>query len=84
MGDKAMSMAERDGVIWLDVELVPWLEATVHVLTHTLHYGRGVFEGVRGYETSRGPDTFKYAHAIVQCMGQHVHCCLTPRHQLSV
>jgi len=41
-----MSMADRDGVIWLDGELVPWREAKVHVLTHTLHYGTGVFEGV--------------------------------------
>ena len=44
----AMSMADRDGVIWLDGEMVPWRDAKVHVLTHTLHYGMGVFEGVRG------------------------------------
>lgn len=54
-----MSMADRDGVIWLDGELVPWREATVHVLTHTLHYGMGVFEGVRAYETPKGPAIFK-------------------------
>ena len=47
-----MSMADRDGVIWLDGELVPWREAKVHVLTHTFHYGLGVFEGVRAYETA--------------------------------
>lgn len=46
-----MSMADRDGVIWFDGKLVPWREATVHVLTHTLHYGMGVFEGVRAYKT---------------------------------
>lgn len=46
-----MSMADRDGVIWLDGKLVPWREAKVHVLTHTLHYGMGVFEGVRAYNT---------------------------------
>ena len=46
-----MSMADRDGVIWLDGEMVPWREAKVHVLTHTLHYGLGVFEGVRAYHT---------------------------------
>lgn len=46
-----MSMADRDGHIWLDGEMVPWREARVHVLTHTLHYGLGVFEGVRAYET---------------------------------
>ncbi|MCR8922108.1 branched-chain amino acid transaminase [Dasania sp. GY-MA-18] len=46
-----MSMADRDGLIWLDGEMVPWREAKVHVLTHTLHYGMGVFEGVRAYNT---------------------------------
>lgn len=46
-----MSMADRDGLIWFDGELVPWREAQVHVLTHTLHYGLGVFEGVRAYHT---------------------------------
>ena len=44
-----MTMADRDGFIWKDGKLVPWREATVHVLTHTLHYGMGVFEGVRAY-----------------------------------
>lgn len=47
-----MSMADRDGVIWFDGELVPWRDAKVHMLTHTFHYGMGVFEGVRAYETS--------------------------------
>ena len=46
-----MSFADRDGVIWLDGELIPWREAKVHVLTHTLHYGMGVFEGVRAYNS---------------------------------
>jgi len=46
-----MSMADREGVIWFDGELVPWKDAKVHVLTHTLHYGLGVFEGVRAYQT---------------------------------
>lgn len=46
-----MSFADRDGVIWFDGEMVPWREAKVHVLTHTLHYGMGVFEGVRAYKT---------------------------------
>ncbi len=54
-----MSMADRDGVIWLDGELVPWREAKVHVLTHTLHYGMGVFEGVRAYETDAGTAIFR-------------------------
>jgi branched-chain amino acid aminotransferase len=47
-----MSFADRDGVIWLDGELIPWRDAKVHVLTHTLHYGMGVFEGVRAYDSS--------------------------------
>jgi branched-chain amino acid aminotransferase len=46
-----MNLADRDGLIWLDGEMVPWREAKVHVLTHTLHYGLGVFEGVRAYRT---------------------------------
>jgi len=47
-----MNLADRDGLIWLDGEMVPWREAKVHVLTHTLHYGLGVFEGVRAYKTA--------------------------------
>ena len=54
-----MSMADRDGVIWFDGEFVPWREAKVHVLTHTLHYGMGVFEGVRAYQTDQGAAIFK-------------------------
>jgi len=54
-----MSMADRDGVIWLDGEMVPWREAKVHVLTHTLHYGMGVFEGVRAYATDKGAAIFR-------------------------
>ena len=53
------SLADRDGVIWFDGELVPWREAKVHVLTHTLHYGLGVFEGVRAYPTENGPVIFR-------------------------
>ncbi len=54
-----MSMDDRDGVIWLNGELVPWREARVHVLTHTLHYGMGVFEGVRAYQTDRGTAVYR-------------------------
>ncbi|MCB1691665.1 MAG: branched-chain amino acid transaminase [Pseudomonadales bacterium] len=54
-----MTLADRDGVIWFDGELVPWRDARVHVLTHTLHYGFGVFEGVRAYATDRGPLIFR-------------------------
>jgi len=54
-----MSMADRDGVIWYDGKMVPWRDANTHVLTHTLHYGLGVFEGVRAYETERGAAIFR-------------------------
>lgn len=54
-----MSMADRDGLIWFDGALVPWREATVHVLTHSLHYGVSVFEGVRAYKTDSGTAIFR-------------------------
>ncbi|WP_339080277.1 branched-chain-amino-acid transaminase [Pseudomonas sp. TMP9] len=54
-----MSMADRDGVIWYDGEMVEWRNATTHVLTHTLHYGMGVFEGVRAYNTPQGTAIFR-------------------------
>ncbi|MDQ6982932.1 MAG: branched-chain amino acid transaminase [Mariprofundus sp.] len=54
-----MNFADRDGVIWFDGEMVDWREAKVHVLTHTLHYGMGVFEGVRAYHTDDGTAIFR-------------------------
>ena len=54
-----MTMDDRDGVIWYDGELVPWREAKTHVLTHTLHYGLGVFEGVRAYRSEQGTAIFR-------------------------
>lgn len=53
------NFADRDGFIWQDGTLVPWRDAKVHVLTHSLHYGVGVFEGVRCYNTQRGPEVFR-------------------------
>jgi branched-chain amino acid aminotransferase len=50
---------DRDGFIWMDGSWVNWRDAKVHVLTHTLHYGMGIFEGVRAYETANGPAIFK-------------------------
>src|SRR3546814_4769193 len=50
---------EKTSKIWMDGTLVDWDEAKVHVLTHTLHYGSGVFEGIRAYPTSRGPAIFR-------------------------
>jgi len=52
------SIPEVDA-IWMDGELVPWAEAKVHVLTHALHYGSGVFEGIRAYKTPKGPAVFR-------------------------
>jgi branched-chain amino acid aminotransferase len=54
-----MSMSDRDGYIWYDGKLVPWRDATTHVLTHTLHYGMGVFEGLRAYQASKGTAIFR-------------------------
>jgi len=56
---KMMTMDDRDGKIWMDGQWVEWREAKVHVLTHTLHYGAGVFEGLRAYHTDKGAAIFK-------------------------
>jgi len=53
------TMADRDGVIWFDGKMVAWRDAKIHVLTHTLHYGMGVFEGLRAYKTQQGPAIFR-------------------------
>ena len=54
-----MNMDDCDGVIWFDGEFIPWKDAKVHVLTHTLHYGMGVFEGIRAYKSSDGTVIFR-------------------------
>ena len=54
-----MGMEDQDGVIWFDGKMVDWRDAKVHVLTHTLHYGMGVFEGIRAYETEQGAAIFR-------------------------
>jgi branched-chain amino acid aminotransferase len=54
-----MSMSDRDGWIWYDGKMVPWRDATTHVLTHSLHYGLSVFEGLRAYKTEAGPAIFR-------------------------
>ena len=53
------TMADRDGVIWFDGEMVEWRDAKIHVLTHTLHYGMGVFEGLRAYKAEQGTAIFR-------------------------
>ena len=55
----ALPMDDRDGKIWFNGQLIEWRDAKTHVLTHTLHYGMGVFEGVRAYETAEGPAIFR-------------------------
>jgi len=54
-----MSMSDRDGFIWFNGKLVDWRDANIHVLTHSLHYGMAVFEGVRAYKTDQGPAIFR-------------------------
>ena len=71
-----MGMEDRDGVIWFDGELVPWREAKVHVLTHSLHYGMGVFEGIRAYKTPRGTALFR--------LPEHVERMFTSAHILQM
>lgn len=59
MTDLVTNFADRDGYVWMDGQLVDWRSAHVHVLTHSLHYGVGVFEGVRAYATRNGPCVFR-------------------------
>ncbi len=59
MSTAPLSMADRDGKIWFDGQLVDWRDAKIHVLTHTLHYGCGAFEGVRAYNTVNGTAIFR-------------------------
>jgi branched-chain amino acid aminotransferase len=54
-----MSMADRDGLIWMDGQMIDWRDANIHVLTHSLHYGMSVFEGVRAYKTIDGTAIFR-------------------------
>tara|TARA_B100000953_G_C18013542_1_gene418703 strand:- start:617 stop:1540 length:924 start_codon:yes stop_codon:yes gene_type:complete len=54
-----VTLSDTDGFIWFDGEIIEWRQAKVHVLTHTLHYGLGVFEGVRAYLTPRGTSIFR-------------------------
>jgi len=59
MSSVALSMEDRDGKIWMDGQMVDWRDAKIHVLTHTLHYGCGAFEGVRAYNTAGGTAIFR-------------------------
>src|SRR5690606_38835553 len=59
LSESAMSMSDRDGLIWYDGKMVPWRDATTHVLTHSPHYGLSVFEGVRAYNADIGTAIFR-------------------------
>jgi len=67
-----MSMADRDGKIWKDGALIDWRDANIHVLTHSLHYGMAVFEGVRAYKTDQGT-------AISVCRNTLSACSIQPK-----
>ena len=74
-----MAMDDRDGVIWLDGEWLPWREAKTHVLTHTLHYGCGVFEGLRAYKTEKGAAIFRLReHTDRLFRSAHIMCMKIP------
>lgn len=62
-------MEDRDGFIWFDGEMVPWRDAKVHVLTHSLHYGMGVFEGMRAYKTAEGTAIFRLQEHVDRLFG---------------
>lgn len=62
-------MEDRDGFIWFDGEMVPWRDAKVHVLTHSLHYGMGVFEGMRAYKTAGGTAIFRLQEHVDRLFG---------------
>src|SRR4051794_34418202 len=72
-------MNDRDGFIWYDGRLVPWRDATTHVLTHSLHYGLSVFEGVRAYATAQGPAIFRLGEHTDRLFGSaHVYRMTIP------
>jgi branched-chain amino acid aminotransferase len=74
-----MSMADRDGFIWYDGKLVPWREANTHVLTHSLHYGLSVFEGLRAYKTVKGTAIFRLKeHTDRLCNSAHIYLMQIP------
>ena len=63
--------------VWMDGRLVPWAKAQVHVMSHSLHYGSGVFEGIRCYDTPKGPQIFRL-HDHVDRLHRSARCMLMP------
>ena len=82
-----MSFSDRDGTIWMDGEMVPWRDAKVHVLTHSLHYGLGVFEGVRAYQSEQGTAIFRLHDHTNRFFDQHTFsvwiCPMMPTHSMT-
>jgi branched-chain amino acid aminotransferase len=76
------SMSDRDGKIWMDGQMVDWRDAKIHVLTHTLHYGCGAFEGVRAYKTVKGTAIFRLRSTPSACSTAPRSCacpCRSPK-----
>ncbi len=65
---RMMDFSDHDGVIWYDGEWVQWRDATTHVLTHSLHYGMGIYEGIRAYTTEEGPALFRLSEHVDRFM----------------
>jgi branched-chain amino acid aminotransferase len=75
----ATSMSDRDGKIWFDGKLVPWRDANIHVLTHSLHYGLSVFEGLRAYDTVDGTAIFRLKEHTDRLLGSaHIYMMKVP------
>jgi len=75
----ATSMSDRDGKIWFDGKLVPWRDANIHVLTHSLHYGLSVFEGLRAYDTVDGTAIFRLKEHTDRLLGSaHIYMMKIP------
>ena len=68
-----MRMDDCDGVIWFDGEFIPWKDAKVHVLTHTLHYGMGVFEGIRAINHLMELQYFDLKNIPIDYFRQHIY-----------
>ncbi|CZE45993.1 branched-chain amino acid transaminase [Campylobacter geochelonis] len=71
-----MAKVNESKLIWMDGKLIPWEDATVHVLTHSLHYGNAVFEGVRAYQTPKGPAIFRLKEHTKRLMNSAKSCLI--------
>ena len=71
-------MVDKVDKIWLDGKLIPWEQANVHVLTHTLHYGLGVFEGIRCYKLKDGRSAIFRLEEHIRRLFDSAHICMLP------